>query len=294
MLNISPQWSLLAGIVFSLFLKSSNPLHQKAKSLSSRLLQISVILLGSALNFNHVLKQGAEGVLITLFSISIIFLFGYLGIKLLKLDRTQGTLITMGTAICGGSAIAALSPVLSADSIAVTISIGIVFLLNAVSVFIFPSVGEYLSLTQDQFGLWSALAIHDTSAVVASASIYGERALQVASTVKLTRALWIIPITLIFSVALSKKDKRVPIPWFIFGFLALSLAFTFIGPLNNCKDIFLYLSKQGFAITLFLIGLTFRLDKIKKVGIRPFIFGTALWILVSVGSLYYIYNFQNI
>jgi uncharacterized integral membrane protein (TIGR00698 family) len=292
MFTISPQWALLTGILVSLFIKASNPLHLKAKHLSSKLLQVSVILLGSALNFNHVIKQGAEGVLLTLFSISIIFFIGFLGIKFLRLDKVQGVLITMGTAICGGSAIAALSPVLAADSLAVAISIGTVFLLNAFSVFIFPSIGEYLSLTQDQFGLWSALAIHDTSAVVASASIYGERALQVASTVKLTRALWIIPITLIFSIAHSKKDKKIPIPWFIFGFLALSLAFTFIEQLMTYKDIFLYLSKQGFAITLFLIGLTFNLDKVKQVGAKPFIFGTGLWIIVSLGSLYYIYNFQ--
>lgn len=288
MITISPQWALLTGIIISFFLKSSHPLHLKAKSLSSNLLKISVILLGSALNFNHVIKQGSESVVTTFISISLIFIIGYIGMRFLKLDWIQGTLITMGTAICGGSAIAALAPVLAADSISVAISIGIVFLLNALSVFIFPSIGEYLSLTQEQFGLWSALAIHDTSAVVASASIYGEKALEIASTVKLTRALWIIPITLIYSVMLSKKEKRIPIPWFIFGFLALSLAFTFIEALHSYKEIFLYLSKQGFAITLFLIGLTFSLDQIRKVGARPFIFGACLWIIVSLGSLYYI------
>lgn len=288
MYQLSPQWALLVGILVSLGIRPGHPLLGTAKRWSSRLLQVSIILLGSALNFNHVLRQGADGVVITFVSISLVFLFGFLGLKLLKLDRTQGLLITMGTAICGGSAIGALAPVLAADSLSLTISIGIVFLLNALSVFIFPGIGHALALTQDQFGLWSAIAIHDTSAVVASASVYGARALQVATTVKLTRALWIIPITLLFSVALAKKDKKVSVPWFILGFLGLSLAFTFVGELHRFKELFLYVSKQGFALTLFLIGLTFNLSAIRQVGARPFVFGVTLWLLVSVASLAYV------
>jgi uncharacterized integral membrane protein (TIGR00698 family) len=290
---LSPQWTLLAGMLLSLVLPTTSPLHAKAKTWSARLLQVSVILLGSALDFNHVMKQGAESVLVTFISISAVFLLGFIGMKLLRLERTQGILITMGTAICGGSAIGALAPVLAADSLAVTISIGTVFLLNAVSVFIFPGIGHAMSLSQEQFGLWSALAIHDTSAVVASASLYGKEALSVASTVKLTRALWIIPITVCFSIVLAKKDKKITIPWFIFGFLGLSLLFTFFEPLAGLKPTFLYLSKQGFAITLFLIGLTFSISKIRSVGAKPFVFGIGLWLIVCVTSLIYVRNFTG-
>lgn len=280
---LSPQWALISGIVLSFFVKF--PL---AKPWSARLLQISIILLGSSLNFHHVIHQGAQGVVITFLSIAFVFALGYAGMRLLKLDHILGTLITMGTAICGGSAIGALAPVLNAGSLAVTVSIGIVFLLNAVSVFIFPIIGHSLSLSQDQFGLWSALAIHDTSAVVASASVYGKEALEVATTIKLTRALWIIPITLLYSVVLAKKDKKVTIPWFIFGFLAFSLAFTFIGELQEYKNIFFFTSKQGFALTLFLIGFTFDYQKIKSVGAKPFFFGILLWVIICVSSLGYV------
>mgnify|MGYP003574900184 CR=1 FL=1 len=288
MIQLSPQWMLLLGMVLSIFLSDHQQIQNIAKTWSSKLLQLSVILLGTALNFHHVLKQGAEGVLVTMISIGGVFLLGYLGIKILKLDKIQGILITMGTAICGGSAIGALAPALSASSMAITISIGIVFLLNSLSVFLFPPIGHWLQLTQEQFGLWSALAIHDTSAVVASSSIYGKEALQVATTIKLTRALWIIPITFLFSLKNSGGNKKISIPWFILGFLAVSLIFTFTDTLNSLKEPLLYLSKQGFALTLFLIGLSFNIRKLKEVGLRPFIFGTVLWIIVSIASLVFV------
>jgi uncharacterized integral membrane protein (TIGR00698 family) len=291
MISLSPQWTLLAGIFFSFFVSPNGKVQAKAKQWSARLLQISVMFLGSMLSFGHVIGQGADGILVTAVSITIVFILGFAGSRLLKLDRNQGILITMGTAICGGSAIGALAPVIAADAIAVTISIGTVFLLNALSVFIFPDIGHYFSLSQNQFGIWSALAIHDTSAVVAAASLYGKGALAVASTVKLTRALWIIPITLGFSVLLSHKGKRFQVPWFIFGFLLFSLAFTFIEPLSFMKDFVLYLSKQGLAITLFLIGLSFGPAKMKTVGAKPFVFGFFLWIIVCVISLFYVMSY---
>ena len=288
MIEISPQWMLLLGIGLSFLVKNRPSIQDRAKRYSSKLLQISVILLGSALNFHEVLKQGADGALITSISIALVFIVGFIGIKVFRLDKIQGLLITAGTAICGGSAIGALAPVLGASSTAITISIGIVFLLNALSVFIFPPLGHYLALTQEQFGLWSALAIHDTSAVVASSSIYGKEALAVATTIKLTRALWIIPVTLLFALFNNRQTKKITIPWFILGFLICSVAFTFIGPLHSVRPYFLMASKQGFAFTLYLIGLTFNPDQVREAGARPFVFGIILWALVSLGSFYFI------
>jgi uncharacterized integral membrane protein (TIGR00698 family) len=285
---ISPQWALALGIALSFIIVKYPSLQLKAKVTGAKLLQISIVLLGSSLNFSSVLKQGASGALITFISISLVFCFGVIGMKLLKIDKKLGLLITMGTAICGGSAIGALAPVLAAESVVITISIAIVFILNALAVFIFPPLGALLHLSQSDFGLWSALAIHDTSSVVAASSIYGQEALAVATTIKLTRALWIIPITVIFGFIERKKDNVISFPWFVLGFLAMSLAFTFIGPLEEYKTLFQMISKTGFAITLFLIGLSFDLNKIRKVGSKPFIFGFGLWILVIATSLLYI------
>jgi uncharacterized integral membrane protein (TIGR00698 family) len=285
---LSPQWTLLTGIILSIFIQGRN-LQTTAKKWSAKLLQLSVILLGASLNFNAVIDQGTQGVLITFFSILIVFLLGHLGSKALKVNREQGLLITMGTAICGGSAIGALSPVIKAETMAITVSIGVVFLLNALAIFIFPFLGSVFELTQDQFGLWAALAIHDTSSVVAASAIYGGRALEIATTIKLIRALWIIPVTLFFSFTTQGAQKgKVSIPWFIMGFLAVSLFFTFVDIPGVYKTTVTSLAKTGFALTLFLIGLTFDFKKIKSVGARPLLLGVGLWIIVSLGSVFLI------
>lgn len=284
---LSPQWMLVFGVLLS-FLLGNEKIQSKAKHLGSTLLQFSVILLGASLNFNSVIKQGATGVYTTFISIIIVFFLGHIGQKLLKIEKMQALLLTMGTAICGGSAIGALAPVIRADTIAITISIGVVFLLNALAIFIFPFIGDIFSLTQDQFGLWAALAIHDTSSVVAASSLYGSRALEVATTVKLTRALWIIPITLFFSIYRKHSNRRISFPWFILGFIIMSLVFTFTEVPQSFKVIMTTGAKLGFSLTLFLIGLTFDLKKIKKVGIRPLLFGFSLWIIVSSISLIFV------
>lgn len=282
---LSPQWTLLTGILLSLFIQGHR-LQDHAKKHGGKLLQLSVILLGASLNFNAVLNQGSTGVLITFLSIIVVFLLGFLGREILNVDPQQGLLITMGTAICGGSAIGALSPVIKAETMAITVSIGVVFLLNALAVFIFPFIGNAFELSQDQFGLWSALAIHDTSSVVAASAIYGSKALEVATTVKLIRALWIIPVTLFFSFYTRDASKgKMTIPWFIFGFLLVSMLFTFADLPGSYKVNVTELAKTGFAITLFLIGLTFDFKKIKAVGLRPLLLGVGLWITVSSLSL---------
>lgn len=288
-----PQWMLLLGIFLALFLKKNSNRDEFAKTYSKKILQWSVILLGASLNFKSVIQQGLNGAGITFVTIVLIFSIGYIGIKTLKIDRTLGILITMGTAICGGSAIAALAPIIMASSLSIAVSMGIVFLLNSLAIFFFPFIGEMFQLSQYQFGVFSALAIHDTSSVVAAASIYGPQALAVATTVKLTRALWIIPISLFY--AISEKDKdtkgKISIPWFIVGFLFMSLLFTFINIPVEYKEIISKVSKFGFALTLFLIGLTFSLDKIKTVGFKSLLFGLILWLIVIIVSMAIVLRF---
>jgi uncharacterized integral membrane protein (TIGR00698 family) len=284
---LSPQFCLLFGIVIASLRALPAPLLTKTKTWSTRILQLSVVLLGCSLNFKDVIQDGASGALITLISLLATFGAGLLMARLLKLERKLSLLLTMGTAICGGSAIAALAPVIAADGAVIATAMGVVFLLNAVAVYLFPILCEVLSLNAEQFGLWSALAIHDTSSVVAAASQHGPQALAIASTVKLTRALWIIPITLIFSL-LEKRDQKLTIPWFIAGFLACSLIFTFVSLPPDVSSFLPKLSKFGFTVTLFLIGLGFNLQKIKAIGLRPLVFGVSLWVLVSVTSLLYV------
>lgn len=287
---LSPQWMLLTGILLSLFIQGHH-LQTHAKKISAKLLQLSIILLGASLNFNAVLNQGTQGVILTFLSILFIFFLGHVGWNLLKVERDQGLLITMGTAICGGSAIGALSPVIKAQNFSITVAIGVIFILNALAIFIFPPVGQIMELSQEQFGIWSALAIHDTSSVVAASSLYGEEALEIATTLKLIRALCIIPITLVFSFTTKGAKKgSVSIPWFIFGFIISSLIFTFFPISSELKGMVTTLAKLGFATTLFLIGLTFDFKKIRQVGLRPLILGSLLWIIVSVVSLLVIKN----
>jgi uncharacterized integral membrane protein (TIGR00698 family) len=277
--------------VGSFFIRKNPQLELNAKNWSTTFLQISVILLGTSLHFSKVLEDGVNGAFVTFLSIIIIFFIGYLGINFFKIDQKLGTLITMGTAICGGSAIAALAPIIEADAVIVTISIAIVFLLNSISIFLFPFLGDIFDLNQNAFGTWVALAIHDTSSVIGASTIFGHEALGVATTIKLTRALWIIPITLIFSLKNKTNKKGIKFPWFVIGFLVMSLSFTFVDKLQAHKEIFIVISKNGFSITLFLIGLTFNLNKMKEIGLKPFIFASLLWILTSLLSFLYVSNF---
>jgi len=288
----SPQWMLLTGMLLSLFIQET-ALQSHAKKISAKLLQVSIIMLGASLNFNVVLHQGGSGILTTLVSILIAFFFGYITQKMFRVDNEQATLITMGTAICGGSAIGALSPVIKAQTFSITVAIAVVFILNALAIFIFPPVGTSLSLSQEQFGIWSALAIHDTSSVVAASSLYGEEALSTATTLKLIRALWIIPITLVFSfLQKDQKAGKTTIPWFILGFLISSLIFTFTGIPESIAINVSKMAQMGFTITLFLIGLTFDFKKIRQIGPRPLLMGSLLWILVSTLSLVFVIYFH--
>jgi uncharacterized integral membrane protein (TIGR00698 family) len=215
--------------------------------------------------------------------------FGTLLARILKIDSTLSHLITVGTSICGGSAISAISPILHASALTMATALGIVFILNAISVFIFPPIGHHLQLSQEQFGTWAALAIHDTSSVVATSQLYGEEALKIGTTLKLTRALWIIPLSLVFA-AIRKTDQKISIPWFILVFLLVSLLFTFFSELEFLIPYFSKLSKIGLSLTLFLIGLGLKKEQLKSIGSKPILFGLILWMITAIGSLIFVLN----
>lgn len=290
--RVAPHWSILGGVILSLALPQASFVQKKGKAFSARLLQVSVVFLGAGLNFQSVLKEGSEGVIVTFTSICGVFLVGYFLARLFQVERTLGLLITSGTSICGGSAISAVSPVLKADNLTMATSLGIVFILNATAVFLFPPIATFLQLSQKQFGTWAALAIHDTSSVVAASQIYGEEALKIGATLKLTRALWIIPLTLIFA-GLKKSESKITVPWFILYFLLFSLAFTFIEPIRFLIPSFSLLSKAGLSLTLFFIGLGLNKEQLKKIGKRPVLFGISLWLVTLTLTLGYVVNFVH-
>lgn len=288
---MTAQIAFIIGIILSPFAVRNSKLSGAVKFAIPYLLQISIVFQGASLDFNKVINVGISGLIVTCLSIIAIFILGSLGGKLLKIERDQSLLITMGTAICGGSAISALAPVISASATAIAISMGLVFLLNVIAIFTFPFLGEFFQLSQSDFGIWAALAIHDTSSVTAAAATYGTEALSVATTVKLTRALWIVPVTLFFSFQTKSQKKGIKIPWFILGFVIASVLFTYMEFLRPFSAWFGMISKIGFALTLFLIGLSFDLIAMKKIALRPLIFGLSLWLIVSIASLILIKSF---
>lgn len=292
LVGLPPHWSILLGLGFSLFLPKSPFIQNNGKKLSGYLLQLSVILLGASLNFQSVLKEGSQGLIVTFVSISLIFLMGYSLAKIFKIPSPLSELIISGTSICGGSAISAVAPVLKSDSLSMATALGIVFILNAMAVFLFPQLGLWLDLSQSQFGTWAALAIHDTSSVVAAGQIYGDEAMKVGTTLKLTRALWIIPLTFLFAFKSKSKDKaKLTYPWFILFFLLLSLTFTVFDGLHFLISPLTKISKTGLSLTLFLIGMNLSKEQLKKIGVKPILFGILLWILTLSLSLFYVFHF---
>lgn len=286
---LAPQWMLLYGLITSVFVQERPRIKNFSKKWSKNLLQLSIILLGAKLKIGDVIANGATGFKITLVSLSVIFICGMALRKLFKLDRIQSLLITFGTAICGGSAIAAISPILGASGGQIAISMGVVFFLNALAVFIFPPLGHWLHYDQAQFGLFSALAIHDTSSVVAASAIYGEKAMALATIYKLTRALWIIPITVGLSIVENKDGKahplkKVKIPSFIIGFILICALFSFVTALAPLRPYFSLAAKVGLSVTLGLIGLGMDLKDLKQSGLNSVLFGVSLWLITIVVS----------
>ena len=266
--------ALLAGIALAVTLGSPFPVF--AKKVSKYLLQASVY---------SAVESGKDGMLFTIVSVVGVMVIGTLLGRVFRLSRNNSYLISSGTAICGGSAIAAVAPIIDADDNETTMSMVTVFVLNAVALLIFPAIGHLLGLSQEQFGTWAAIAIHDTSSVVGAGAAYGEEALQIATTVKLTRALWIIPMAIATTFIFRKKGKKISIPWFIFLFIAAMLANTYLGIPEKVSAAIAGGAKHALGATLFLIGCGLSLQSVKKTGVRPFLLGISLWAVISLSSL---------
>lgn len=283
---VSPAVALFIGIAFALIFKAPHP--HFSKKTSKYLLQLSVIGLGFGMNLHDSLQSSKEGMLMTIVSVGGVMLLGYFIGKAMRIDRKLTHLISSGTAICGGSAIAAISPVVRANENQTSMSLAVIFTLNAIALFIFPPIGHLLDLTQQQFGLWAAIAIHDTSSVVGAGAAYGNEALIVATTVKLTRALWIIPLAIASAFIFPRADgskHKIAIPWFILLFVVAMIINTYI-PINEALSHGISLfSHKALSATLFLIGTGLSIKAIREVGARPVLLGVALWAIISVLSL---------
>ncbi len=280
---ISTPTALILGIIVAQLI--GNPFSDKTAKLTQLLFKISVIGLGFGMNANAALQAGKDGLIFTVISIICILILGYLLARVLKIDKITGYLISAGTAICGGSAIAAISPIVKAKPNQISIALATVFTLNSLALILFPIIGHWLELSQYQFGLWSAIAIHDTSSVVGAASKYGNEALEVATTVKLARALWIIPLSFL-SVWIFKTGKQtIKFPYFIIGFVIAMLINTYIPATHIINTHLVAISKSGLTLTLFLIGSGLSYKILKSVGIKPLLMAIIVWVMISVLSL---------
>jgi uncharacterized integral membrane protein (TIGR00698 family) len=286
---VSPPVALLIGFAIAQFI--GHPfLHLNHKA-TSFLLKVSVVGLGFGMNVQSAAEAGKEGFLFTVASITGTLALGLLLGRFLKIEKKTSHLISCGTAICGGSAIAAISPLIKAEEKQMSVALGTVFILNSIALFLFPFIGHQLHLSQMQFGLWSAIAIHDTSSVVGAANKYGAEALQVATTVKLARALWIIPVALLTTVFFKSGKQKIKVPYFIGLFILAMILNTYLPAIHIVSSYLVDLAKTGLTVTLFLIGAGLSKSVLKAVGIKPLIQGIALWIAISVVALYAVMHF---
>jgi len=282
---VPPGLALALGVGFALTLK--NPWPKETPKLQKQLLQGCVVLLGFGMDLNKVLEAGLRGVLIAAGSIAITLLVGWGLGRLFDVPRIPSALISVGTAICGGSAIAAVGTVLGAASAEMTVAIGTVFVLNAVALYVFPPLGHLLHLTPTEFGVWAGVAIHDVSSVVGAASAYSDDSLEVATAVKLSRALWIVPLTIAAAAWLRRPDQRnAPPPWFIGLFLLASALRSFVPMMADWEPTIVAVAKAGMRIVLFLIGASLSIETMRSVGWRPMAQGVILWIGISILALF--------
>lgn len=270
--------ALVIGAAFAMTL--GNPFAELSQKASKWMLKAAVVGLGFAVDFNQVIEVGSSSLVLTIVSITAIIGLGEILTQVFKLNRNTGVLISFGTAICGGSAIAAMAPVIKAKDHEVAVALGVVFMLNGVGLLLFPAIGHYFNLTEQQFGMWAALAIHDTSSVVGASATYGAVALSIATTVKLTRAMWIIPYTALAGVFL-RSDEKASIPLFIVGFVLAALINTYLPQFSPVWSVINIVAKQLLIVTLFLIGSGLSLAVLKQAGLKPFIMAILLWIVVS-------------
>lgn len=285
---LTPPVALFLGLAYALSCGQAHPKFNK--KVSKYLLQYSVVGLGFGMNLQASLASGKEGMEFTVLSVVGTMVIGwFIGRKVLKVDRDTSYLISSGTAICGGSAIAAVGPVLKAKDSEMSVALGTIFILNAIALFIFPVIGHWLNLDQQQFGTWAAIAIHDTSSVVGAGAAYGEEALKVATTIKLTRALWIIPLAFVTSFVFKGSGKKISIPWFILFFVIAILFNTyFLNGVPQVGEAISGFARKALTVTLFFIGASLSRDVLKKVGIKPLIQGVLLWLVISLSTLAYI------
>ena len=280
---VSPAVALFMGIALALTI--GTPHTKQNKKVSKYLLQAAVVGLGFGMNLHSALAAGREGMIFTIVSVVGVMILGVVLGKLLRVNPKNAYLIASGTAICGGSAIAAVSPIIDADDNDTSLALATIFILNAIALFIFPPIGHALGLTEQQFGTWAAIAIHDTSSVVGAGAAYGTEALQVATTIKLTRALWIFPLALVSIAIFRSKGKKIAIPWFIFMFIGAMLLNTYLNIPQEITKVIVMLSKKALGVTLFLIGCGLSVGAIRKVGAKPLILGVVLWAIISVTTL---------
>jgi uncharacterized integral membrane protein (TIGR00698 family) len=298
---ISPPIALLGGLLYGFTL--AHPYVKESRTVSKFLLQGSVVALGFGMNLHQVLRAGRSGFVYTAAGIGITMLFGIFLGQMIAVRRKVSFLITVGTAICGGSAIAAVAPITNATDEEIAVSLGTVFVLNSIALLLFPPVGYALHMSQSQFGLWAALAIHDTSSVVGAAAKYGNEALAIGTTVKLARALWILPVALVTAYKMksinkarrmrsdgnidpeTERETEVQIPWFILFFCLAAFANTYLPNLAPAYPVLSRLGKIGLTVTLYLIGSGLSRATLKQVGARPLVQGVVLWAIVGIASL---------
>jgi uncharacterized integral membrane protein (TIGR00698 family) len=283
---VSAPLALFSGIVVGLIF--GNPYPAKLSKVTKYALQASVVGLGFGINLYQVAETGVTGFLYTAVSLFATMLVGLVLAKLFGVEKKLNHLISAGTAICGGSAIAAVAPAIKASEKEISVALAVVFILNALALFVFPFIGNKLQLSQEQFGVWAAIAIHDTSSVVGAATEFGEKALEIATTLKLTRALWILPMVLITGF-LFKSEGKASFPKFILFFLVASLFSTFLSGLSEVYGWLTLLARKGLIISLFLTGAGISLSLLKTISIRPFLQGIVLWVLVATSSLLAVY-----
>ena len=281
--------ALVIGVIIALAV--GNPYQNKTKPAATWMMAIAIVGLGAGIPLNDILKVGAHGIVYTILGISFTFSAGLLLGKMIKVPPETSILITAGTAICGGSAIAAISQVISARSEAIAVSLGTVFLLNAAALIVFPFIGHLFQLSETQFGLWAGLAIHDTSSVIGAALQYGPHAVEIATTTKLARAIWIIPLAFIIGLSWKNNEIRIPIKkilkrcWFIAGFLVTAVLGTYVPLFTKIAPDIDYIAKRIMIVVLFLIGSGMTRQLLKEVGHKPFLQGVLLWVVVSCATL---------
>jgi uncharacterized integral membrane protein (TIGR00698 family) len=286
---ISPPIALLMGLIIAQFI--GHPYLNLNHKATHILLQVSVVGLGFGMNVNSALKTGKDGFILTIISIIGTILIGIILGKILKIEDKISYLIATGTAICGGSAIAAISPVIKANEKQISVALGTIFILNSVALVLFPLIGHYLNLSQTQFGLWCAIAIHDTSSVVGAAEKYGPTALEIATTVKLARALWIIPIAIVSTFIFKNQATKIKIPYFIGLFILAMIANTYLPFVQDISHYITRSAKATLTLTLFLIGCGLSRKVLVSVGYKPLIQGMVIWIIISVATLWAITSF---